>query len=67
MIKKYTISLVKITIKILNDFSGNTEALIAAKKTLYDTYISQLNDISKLAANNLHPVLLLYDKLESLV
>ncbi|OSS41991.1 NAD-specific glutamate dehydrogenase large form [Desulfurella amilsii] len=67
MIKKYTMSLVKITIKILNDFSGNTEALIAAKKTLFDSYISQLNDISKLAANNLHPIVLLYDKLESLV
>ncbi|HHS48519.1 MAG TPA: hypothetical protein ENM99_01465 [Desulfurella acetivorans] len=67
MIKKYTMSLVKITIKILNDFSGNTEALTAAKKTLFDSYISQLNDISKLAANNLHPIVLLYDKLESLV
>lgn len=67
MIKKYTMYLVKITMKILNDFQGNTEALITAKKTLFDSYISQLNDISKLSANNLHPVLLLYDKLENLL
>ncbi len=67
MIKKYVFFIVKLTMKILSDFNGNVDALVAAKKQIFEDYTGRLNTTSKLSANNLHPVLLLYDKLEELL
>jgi glutamate dehydrogenase len=53
--------------KILSDFNGNVDALVAAKRQTFEDYSGRLNTTSKLSANNLHPVLLLYDKLEELL
>ncbi|MGC9169070.1 MAG: hypothetical protein ACP5GK_09225, partial [Desulfurella sp.] len=64
MIRKYTMAMVKISMKILNEYDSSIQALLNAKKTFFDSYINQLNSISTLSANNLHPVLLLYDRLE---
>ncbi|PMP67941.1 NAD-glutamate dehydrogenase domain-containing protein [Desulfurella multipotens] len=67
MIRKYTMAMVKISMKILNEYDSSIQALLNAKKTFFDSYISQLNSISTLSANNLHPVLLLYDRLEGFI
>ncbi|MEO1783799.1 NAD-glutamate dehydrogenase domain-containing protein [Thermodesulfobium sp. 4217-1] len=67
MIKKYVFFIVKLTMKVLSDFNGNVDALVAAKKQIFEDYTGRLNTTSKLSANNLHPVLLLYDKLEELL
>ncbi|MGC9168744.1 MAG: hypothetical protein ACP5GK_07510, partial [Desulfurella sp.] len=67
MVRKYTMAMVKISMKILNEYNGDTQALINAKKTFFDNYTNQLNSISTLSANNLHPVLLLYDRLEGFI
>lgn len=66
MIKKYVIFLVKLTMKTLTEFDGNIEVLVASKKKLYEAYIQELNTISKLSSNNLHPVMLLYDKIDGM-
>ncbi|WP_448589420.1 NAD-glutamate dehydrogenase domain-containing protein [Thermodesulfobium sp.] len=67
MIKKYVLFVVRLAIKILSDFNGNLEALVTAKRQIFEDYNNRLNTVSKLSANNLHPVLLLYDKLEELL
>ncbi|PMP86443.1 MAG: hypothetical protein C0174_01585, partial [Thermodesulfobium narugense] len=67
MIKKYVLFIVKLTIKVLSDFNGNVDAFVAAKKQIFEDYNERLNTTSKLSASNLHPVLLLYDKLEELL
>ncbi len=66
MVKKYILFLVKLAMKVLTDLDGDIDAFIASRKKMYDSYMQELNTISKLSSNNLHPVILLYDKLEQM-
>lgn len=67
MVKKYILFMVKLTMIILNNFNGSIDAFEASKKAAFDKYIQELNNISKLSTNNLHPVILLYDMLEEMM
>ncbi len=67
MIKNYTLTSVILATKLMKEFNGDVDALIASKKTDYDTYATELNTIMGIKSTNLHPAMLLYDKLQRII
>ncbi len=67
MIKNYTLSSVIMSTKLIKEFDGNIDVLIKSKKDDYKTYITDLNTIIGTKSTNLHPVMLIYDKLQKII
>jgi len=66
MIRNYTLSFIAMVIRLLKEFGGDIEKLISKKKAEYDEYLADLNTIIGIKSINLHPAMLLYDKLQKL-
>ncbi len=67
MIKNYTLSSVIMSTKLIKEFNGDINALIKSKQKIYNSYTSDLNTIIGTKSTNLHPVMLLYDKLQKML
>ena len=67
MIKNYTLTYVILSTKLMKEFNGDINALIDSNKADYDTYITELNTIMGIKSTNLHPAMLLYDKLQKIL
>ncbi len=67
MIKNYTLASVIMSTKLIKEFDGNINALIESKKKDYATYVTDLNTIIGTKSTNLHPIMLLYDKLQRII
>ncbi len=67
MIKNYTLTSVIVATKLMKEFNGDIKALIASKQSDYDIYNTELNTIMGIKSTNLHPVMLLYDKLQRMI
>ncbi len=67
MIKNYTLTSVIVATKLMKEFNGDIDALIASKKSDYETYATELDTIMGIKSTNLHPAMLLYDKLQKII
>ena len=67
IIKSYIRSSVIISTKIVKEFDGNAEAFIKSKENIYEEYINDLNTVMGIHPTNLHPAMLLYDKLQKII
>ncbi len=67
MIKNYTLTSVIVSTKLMKEFNGDISALIASKRNDYETYATELNTIMGIKSTNLHPAMLLYDKLQRII
>jgi len=66
MIRNYTLASITVVIRLLKEFNGDIEKLIESRKGYYDNYITDLNTIMGIKSINLHPAMLLYDKLQKI-
>ncbi len=66
MIKNYTLAGITVVIRLLKEFGGDIKKLIESRKKDYDNYIMDLNTIMGIKSINLHPAMLLYDKLQKI-
>jgi len=67
MIKNYTLSSVIVSTRLIKEFNGDMDLFIGSKKDEYDEYIKDLNTITGIKTINLHPTMLLYDKLQNIL
>ncbi len=67
MIKNYTLTSAIVSTKLMKEFNGDISALIASKRNDYETYATELNTIMGIKSTNLHPAMLLYDKLQRII
>ncbi len=67
MIRNYTLASVIVSTKLIKEFNGNINDLIKSKEKDYREYITDLNTITGTKAANLHPIMLLYDKLQRII
>ncbi len=67
MTRNYILGSIILSTKTMKEFNGDVEALIDSKKEDYKAYTTELNTIMGTKSTNLHPVMLLYDKLQKII
>ncbi len=67
IIKNYIRSSVIISTKIVKEFDGNANAFIKSNENIFEEYINDLNAVMGIRSTNLHPAMLLYDKLQKII
>ncbi len=67
MIKNYTLSMIILSTKVMKEFGGDVDALIEQKRADFDAYTTELNTVMGIKSTNLHPAMLLYDKLQKII
>ncbi len=66
MIRNYKLASITVVIRLLKEFKGDIKKFIESKRDDYDSYITDLNTVMGIKSINLHPAMLLYDKLQKI-
>ncbi len=66
MIRNYTLAGITVVIRLLKEFNGDVKKFIESRKEDYENYITDFNTIMGIKSINLHPAMLLYDKLQKI-
>ncbi|WP_025270638.1 NAD-glutamate dehydrogenase [Hippea sp. KM1] len=67
VIRNYTLAEITMVIRLIKEFGGDIGAMIEAKRGVYEEYKTDLDTIMGIKSINLHPAMLLYDKLQKLL
>ncbi|WP_035589480.1 NAD-glutamate dehydrogenase domain-containing protein [Hippea jasoniae] len=67
IMRNYTLAKITMVIKLIKEFNRDIKAMINSKREFYDEYITDLNTIMGIKSTNLHPAMLLYDKLQRII
>ncbi len=67
ILRNYIVSSAIVSTKVIKEFNSDADSFIRDKQELYNEYIRNLNTIVGSKPTNLHPIMLLYDKLQKLV
>ncbi|AEA33194.1 NAD-glutamate dehydrogenase [Hippea maritima] len=67
VIRNYILAEITMAIRLIKEFAGDINAMIESKREVYDEYKTDLDTIMGIKSINLHPAMLLYDKLQKLL